>query len=263
MDPLTLMSIIQGVGGIAQTIGGAIQRKKAEKAAQEQIGKLGPDQGILGYYNQALQRYQGLRGGEGFLQKQYAQQAQRGLTSSLRTLREAGGPGGVLAGTGAALRAANEGALKAAATGEQLSAGALGQLGGAAQMTAAEKRRPEELRLQMMLQKAAGGTDIANTGMSNIFGALQSYGTNQLYKDIYGTGGGTRTQRTGRGRVTEASLGSMGRTPAGISGASSAAGLRASASPSLTRGVSMLPSPIRTPYLPPYTQALNPVNYPF
>jgi hypothetical protein len=186
MDPITLMSIIQGASGLAQTIAGGIQRKRAEKAAQEQIGKLGPDQGIMGVYNQALQRYQGLRGGEGFLQKQYAQQAQRGLTSTLRTLREAGGPGGVLAGAGAALRAGNEGALRAAATGEQLSAGALGQLGSAAQAAAAEKRRPEELRLQMMLQKAAGGSDIANTGLSNIFGALQSYGTSKLYGDIYG-----------------------------------------------------------------------------
>ena len=194
MDPLTLTALAQGAAGLAQTIGGAIQRKRAEKAAKEQIGKLGPDQGILGYYNQALQRYTGLRGGEGFLQKQYAQQAQRGLTSTLRTLREAGGPGGVLAGAASALRAGNEGALRAAATGEQLSAGALGQLGSASQLAAAEKRRPEELRLQMMLQKAAAGSDIANTGLSNIFGALQSLGSNQLYKDIYGGGEQTTSQ---------------------------------------------------------------------
>ena len=38
----------------------------------------------------------------------------------------------------------------------------------------------------MMLQKAAGGSDIANTGLSNIFGALQSYGTSKMYGDIYG-----------------------------------------------------------------------------
>ena len=49
-------AIAQGVIGIGQTIAGAIQRKKAEKAMQDSISKLGPDQGILNYYNQALQR---------------------------------------------------------------------------------------------------------------------------------------------------------------------------------------------------------------
>jgi len=260
LDPTLSSALLQGGAGIFQAIAGAIQRKKAEKAAQEQIGKLGPDQRVLGLPSLALQRYSGLRSGEGFLQKQYAQQAQRGLTSTLRTLREAGGPGGVLAGTGAALRAGNEGALRAAATGEQLSAGALGQLGGFAQMAAAEKRRPEELRLQMMLQKAAGGSDIANMGLSNIFGALQSYGTNQLYKEIYGLGG---TGRSGGGRVSKAGLGSMDRTPLASGLSTTTSGLRPSATPSLTRGVSMMPPPVRTPYIPPYTQALNPVNYPF
>lgn len=175
MDPLTLALISGGVGAV-QSLGGAIQRSRAEKAARGLIaGKLGPDAGILGYYGQALQNFQALRSGESAMQKQYQLQAQRNLANTLRTLREAGGPGGVIAGGPNALRAANEAQMRAAATGEQLSQQALGRLGSAAQMAAAEKRRPAELELQMQLQKGAGGTQIANTGMSNIFNAIQAY----------------------------------------------------------------------------------------
>lgn len=198
MDPLTAISIAQGLGGLAQTIGGSIQRRRAEKAAQEQISKLGPDMGILGYYNQALQRYSGLQSGQGALQKQYERQAQRNLTSNLRMLRETGTPGSILAGGSAALRAANEGALRAAALGQQQAGQALGMLGGASQLAAAEKRRPEELKLQMALQRAAGGSQIANTGISNIFGALQSAATQKMYKDIYGAETGGTTARLPR-----------------------------------------------------------------
>ena len=183
MDPLTLALIQGGVGAI-QTLGGAIQRSRAERAARGLVkGKLGPDAGILGYYGQALQSFQGLRSGESAMQKQYERQAQRNLANTLRTLREAGGPGGVLAGGPSALRAANEAQMRAAATGEQLSQQALGRLGSAAQIAAAERRRPAELELQMAFQKGAGGTQIANVGMSNIFNALQSYGTSKLYQD--------------------------------------------------------------------------------
>lgn len=202
MNPSTLVgsatpwgAIAQAGIGLGQFIAGAIQRKKAEKAAQTQIGKLGPDAGILGYYNQALQKYSALRGGESALQKQYTRQSQQNLASALRGFRQLGS-GGILAGGGSALRAADEGALRAAGLGEQLSSQALGRLGGAAQMAAAEKRRPEELRLQMMLQKAAGGSQIANVGMSNVFGALQSAATQKLYRDMYGVGGRSGTETT-------------------------------------------------------------------
>lgn len=128
MDPLTLMAIQGGIGAI-QTLGGAIQRSRAERAARGLIqGKLAPDTGILGYYGQALQNFQGLRSGEGAMQKQYQLQAQRNLANTLRTLREAGGPGGVIAGGPNALRAANDAQMRAAATGEQLSQQALGRL---------------------------------------------------------------------------------------------------------------------------------------
>lgn len=185
IDPITLMAIAQGAGGLIQTISGGIQRQRAERAARERVESLKPDLGLLGYYDKALQRYSGLRAGEGAMQKQYTRGAQQNLANVLRQYRQLG-PGGILAGGASALRAANEGVMKGAAVGEQMAGQALGQLGSAAQIAAAEKRRQQELKLQMDLAKAAGGTQIANVGMSNIFGALESGATNKLYKDIYG-----------------------------------------------------------------------------
>jgi hypothetical protein len=41
----------------------------------------------------------------------------------------------------------------------------------------------------MASQRAAGGAQVANVGLSNLFGAAQSAATQGLYKDIYGVGG--------------------------------------------------------------------------
>lgn len=183
MDPLTL-ALIQGGAGLIQTIGGAVQRKKGEKAAEAQIGKLGPDAGILSYYNQALQRY-GVSPAQTAMYKRQMANIQRGAATALAG---AGGARGRMGAASSIVRSMSDAALGAEVAAEQEQARRFGQLGAAAQMAAAEKRRPEELRLQMQLQKAAGGSQIANTGLSNIFGALQSYGTGELYRDIYGDG---------------------------------------------------------------------------
>jgi len=169
-----------GIGAI-QTIAGIIQQKKAEKAAQAQIGKIGPDTGILNYYNQALQRY-GVSPAQTAMYKRQMANIQR---SAATGLAGAGGARGRMGAASSIARSMSDAALGAEVAGEQEQSRRFGQLGSAAQMAAAEKRRPEELRLQMMLQKAAGGSQIGNVGMSNIFGALQSAATEKLYRDIY------------------------------------------------------------------------------
>ena len=50
-------AIAQGAVGLGQTIAGYIQQRKGLKEAKKAIQGLGPNQGILDYYNQALQRY--------------------------------------------------------------------------------------------------------------------------------------------------------------------------------------------------------------
>lgn len=229
MDPLLISSLVQAGAGIAQTIGGAIQRRRAERAAQEQIGKLGPDQGILGYYNQALQRA-GVSPTETALYKRQMQNIQRAGATGLA------GAQGSRARMGAAssiARSLSDATLGAEAAAEQQQAQRFGLLGSAAQMAAAEKRRPEELRLQMMLQKAAGGTDIANTGLSNIFGALSSFAGSE------GFGKGTGKKLPSLGKYE---TGTMARTPVGL-GRASAVTPRISATPSIYSGLRISPTP--------------------
>lgn len=182
-------AIAQGAVGLGQTILGAIQRAKGLKESKKAIAQLGPTQGITDYYNQALQKYSGLRAGESLTQKQFAQQARQNLAGALQSYRQAGD---IQAGGAAALRAANEAALKSAALGYQEQGQALSRLGGATQMKSAAEMRPKELTAQLAMQKAAGGTQLSNVGLSNIFGAAQGYGTQQLYRDIYGKGSGTK-----------------------------------------------------------------------
>lgn len=177
-------SVLQAGVGALQTGLGVLQRAKGYKEAKKAIEGLGPNQGILDYYNQALNKYSGLRAGESMVQKQFAQQARQNLAGALQSYRQAGD---IQAGGAAALRAANEAALKSAALGYQEGNQALSRLGSAAQMKAAEELRPKQLKFELAAQKAAGGTQLANVGMSNIYGAGQAYTTGRLYRDIYGS----------------------------------------------------------------------------
>ena len=179
--PVTL-AIIGGVAGLGQTIGGAIQRRRGEKAAEAQIGKLGPDQGIMSYYNQALQRY-GVSPAQTALYKRQMANIQRAAATGLAG---AGGARGRMGAASSIARSMSDAALNAEVAAEQQQNQRFGQLGAAAQMAAAEKRRPEEIRLQMQLQKAAGGSQVANVGMGNIFSALQSGITSDMYGKAYG-----------------------------------------------------------------------------
>lgn len=178
--PVTL-AIIGGVAGLGQTIGGMIQRKRGEKAAEAQIGKLGPDQGIMSYYNQALQRY-GVSPAQTALYKRQMANIQRAAATGLAG---AGGARGRMGAASSIARSMSDAALAAETAAEQQQNLRFGQLGAAAQMAAAEKRRPEEIRLQMALQKAAGGSQVANVGMGNIFSALQT----GAMAGMYGGGG--------------------------------------------------------------------------
>jgi hypothetical protein len=87
--------------------------------------------------------------------------------------------------------------LGAEVAAEQEQSRRFGQLGQAAQLKRGEEMAafqqnqvlPSQMRLQMAAQRAAGGTQIANTGISNLFGAAQSAATQGLYRDIYGAEG--------------------------------------------------------------------------
>ncbi len=56
-DMFGIGSIIQGVTGAAQAIGGAIREHKNTKKVEGLADSYKPNQGIMDFYNKALQRY--------------------------------------------------------------------------------------------------------------------------------------------------------------------------------------------------------------
>jgi hypothetical protein len=182
-NSLPWAAIAQGAVGLGQTVAGMIQRAKGLKEAKKAIAGLGPNQGILDYYNQALNRYN-VSPTESALYKRQQQTIGRNVATGIGALQR---EGNVLGGVSSLVRGASDAALNAEVAAEQQRAQRFGQLASATQAKAAEELRPKQLEFQLAAQRAAGGSQLANTGMSNIFGAAQGYGTQQLYKDIYGT----------------------------------------------------------------------------
>lgn len=194
--------LIQGGIGLAQGVLGAIQAAKGRRELKKEIAgmpKYKQSQGILDYYNQALQRYN-VAPTESALYKRQMQNIGRQTASGISALQDRRS---ALAGVPSLVRGASDAALNAEVAAEQQKAQRFGQLGGAAQMKRGEEAMayqqnevaPSQMRMQLAGQKAAGGSQIFNTGLSNIFGAGSSLAQSQLYKQLYGTGtDGTQTQ---------------------------------------------------------------------
>ena len=184
----------QGIIGGLQTIGGWLQSRKATKALEKlQSPTYKQNQSILDYYNQALSRY-GVSPTDSAMYKRQQRDIDRGVSGSIAALgdRRSG-----QAGISSILRAANDASLDANVAAEQEKSSRFGQLGGATQMKAGEDRmafdinemQPFERKYNLLAMKAAGGNQTANQGISNTFGALQSFGQMGMMDDMYGKGG--------------------------------------------------------------------------
>lgn len=170
---------VQAGAGIAQAVFGGIQGRKARKELERmQSPVYSPSQSITDYYNQAKSRYN-ISPYESNLYKMQAQNIQRGTAQGLQNLS---GRGAALAGVSSLVQGQNDALLKAGAAAEQEQDRRFGELGQAAQMKAGEdmkmfqynKLAPFERRSGLLSAKAAGGAATFNSGLSNIFGGLQS-----------------------------------------------------------------------------------------
>jgi hypothetical protein len=191
IDPVTLSALAQGVGGAIQTVSGILQRGRAERESTNIIKGMKPDEGILGLYNEGFQRYYKSPRDTG-LYKSQIKNINRALATGIGSLQK-GGSKSILGGTSSAVRSAADASLAPEVAAEQLKERRFASLLPLAQMRAAEIRRPQEMNLQRLLQKAAGGTQIANIGMGNIFNAMQSYASNKLYQDYLKQKGSTES----------------------------------------------------------------------
>lgn len=191
-----------GLGG-AQIIGGLIGQAKGRKEVKsllENRPMAEEDAGIMSYYNQALQRA-GISPTASSLYKRQMQNIGRSAATGLRAAQDRRSG---LASAASISRGMSDAALGAETAAESLAERRFGQLGGAAQMAAGERRRvfdinkmqPFQTKLGMAAQRAAGGAKTANIGLGNIFGAGKTIASMDIYKrtgktpsEFYGTGG--------------------------------------------------------------------------
>ena len=183
LDPSLVASGIQAGAGLIQGLVGMIGARKRQREL-ENFNKTAPqyqaNRGIMDYYNQALARYN-VQPGDSALYKRNMQNINRNLAGGMMGLQDRRSS---LAGLPALLRASNDAALNTEVAAEQQRNQRFGELGGAAQMKAGEERmefdinkmQPFERKFNLLAQRAGAANQLANTGLSNVFGGIQNYG---------------------------------------------------------------------------------------
>lgn len=186
--PVTLSAVTAGAGliqGIAGFFGGRKARKQLENL---QTPTYTPSKSITDYYNQALNRYQ-QSPYQTNLYKMQAQSIARGTQQGISALKERR-----VGDISSLIQQQNDASLKAAAAAEQQQGQNFAQLGSASQAMAGEERKafdinkmlPYQAKRDILMQKAAGSTQLMNAGLQNIYGGL----TSGIYASALSSSGG-------------------------------------------------------------------------
>lgn len=193
--------IAQAGIGLIQGIGGLFQAKKARKQLERlNSPTYAPNQGISDYYKTALNRFQtNPYASQGYTVAQ--QNAGRNLSAGLGALNDRRGG---IAGISRLSAINNDAMLKAGVAAENQQNQRFGQLGGATQMKAADDKyafqtnqlMPYQQKYNMLAGKAAGGNQIMNAGIQNVFGGLGALGEGSMFKSLYGN---SKQQGLGQG----------------------------------------------------------------
>jgi hypothetical protein len=187
MNPL---AIAQMGAGVAQGIFGAIQAGKAQKQLNKlQAPQYKQNQSIMDFYNEALKRYN-VSPTDSAMYKRQMQGVDRNVAAGLNSLQDRRSG---IAGVSSILRAGNDAALNANVAAEAERSNRFGQLGSAAGMKAGEDDKafqfnqymPFERKYNLLSQKAGGGNQIMNAGISNIFGGLQGWNQMNMIDKMY------------------------------------------------------------------------------
>lgn len=170
--------IVAALGAIQTGLGLIKQGRAAHQLQNLQSPKYNQNQSILDYYNKALSKYN-VNPYQTDLYRMQEKQADRGLASGLSALQSRGQ---ALAGINNLVQGRSDNLLKAGAMAEQQQQQNLNRVGQAAQLKAGEdkaafninEQAPFERKYNLLAMKASGGTNIANAGLTNLFGGLQS-----------------------------------------------------------------------------------------
>ena len=193
--PVTIGAVTAGAG-LLQSFFGGRKAKKAQKELENlQSPTYNPNESVLSYYNNALQRYN-VNPYNSTLYKTQQQNIGRGVNQGIGALnnRRSG-----LAGISSLIQGQNDSLLKAGIAAENLKDQRFSQLGGATQMKAGEDRQafninkmqPFERKYNLLAMKAGANARTANDGLKNIFNGLGTMaGGYQLGQGSKSSGGG-------------------------------------------------------------------------
>lgn len=190
--PVTIGAITTGAGLLQGIIGG-IKAKKLQKQLENlQSPTYDPNQSVLSYYNNALQRYN-TNPYNSTLYKTQQQNIGRGVNQGIGLLndRRSG-----LAGIASLIQGQNDSLLKAGIAAENQKDQRFSQLAGATQMKAAEdkqafninKMMPFERKYNLLAAKAGAANKTANDGLQNIFKGLDVWNQYNMMNKFGATG---------------------------------------------------------------------------
>lgn len=198
---MSWVSLAVGAGTAAyQIIGGAIKKKKEQKAFEEmakQQPKYGGSPELEQYYQQGLQQAM-TPAQESALYKQQQQQIGRSMAQGLAGSNVARGGQSLVSKL---TQGATDAAMRATATAEQQREQRMARLGSIVGMKSAETQRkfdinqlkPWELQTNILGAKAAGAAQQERAGWQNLSNLASSGAQLAAYKSIYGKGGGKDT----------------------------------------------------------------------
>lgn len=173
--PLPLLAglgIAQGAMGLAQTIIGGSQSRKARRELESLPNPTTTSSAsISDYYNRAsVNPY------ESAMYKMQQQNINRGVAGGLSALQDRRS---ALAGVSSLVRGQNDALLRAGSQAEQQQ---WGRLADATRLKYSDDQRvfninqmlPWQQKVSMLSSKAAGGNQIMNSGLQNLFGGMNS-----------------------------------------------------------------------------------------
>lgn len=186
--PLLLGGLQAGAGLVQSLIGGS-QARKARRALEAlEVPKTTSSASISDYYNRAqADPY------DTAMFRSQKQNIDRGVSTGISQLQSRGG---ALAGIQSILRGANDATLRAASVAEQQQRQMLGD---AVRLKTADDQRvfninelmPFERKSSILASKAAGGNQVMNAGLSNIFGGFGTMSMGVGGGDSFGIGSGS------------------------------------------------------------------------
>jgi len=195
-DPISLAAGATQAGiGLLQGLFGGRKARKAQKELENlQTPTYDPNQSILSYYNNALQRYN-VNPYNSTLYKTQQQNIGRGVNQGIGALndRRSG-----LAGIASLIQGQNDSLLKAGIAAENQKDQRFSQLGSATNMKVADDLRgfqynklaPYEKKYNLLAMKAGANAKTANDGLQNIFRGLTSMGDAYKFNQQNGGSGG-------------------------------------------------------------------------